>query len=251
LGLLIIGCSAARQVGKSADGQPTFFQAEQTRGAFWRCLSILQAGGITIDKALADRILSGLTVRNNTIKDNSVGDLTLPFKLGELARIDGYIPYLTDAIRSIQKTELTHDLLAVILIEVILCLDSKRHKRVYPKYSHDYNATRGTANSVALNLSLAGMLAEVSLHRLRPDKGIRNVLLDSEHIYHSKYLFSDISFILRRNMKEIGLKRTPSIIRYLDLLSFHFRESSGDLDFEELMLARLADPTQNHMNEDD
>jgi hypothetical protein len=252
LGLLIIGCSAARQVGKSADGQSTFFQAEQTRGAFWRCLSILQAGGITIDKALADRILSGLTVRNNTIKDNIVGDLTLPFKLGELARIDGYIPYLTDAIRSFHMTEDTYHMLALILIEVILRLDSKRHGHVFPmKNLIRYNTAKGEANRVARILSDAGMLADVSFNWFRSYKDIRNTFLVHEHIFHSKYLISNVSHILRLNVKELGLKRVPLIIRFLDELSFHLRESRGDLDFEVLMPARLVEPTQNHMNEDD
>jgi hypothetical protein len=242
LGLLIIGCSAARQVGKSADGQSTFFQAEQTRGAFWRCLSILQAGGITIDKALADRILSGLTVRNNTIKDNSVGDLTLPFKLGELARIDGYIPYLTDAIRSIHMTEDTYHMLALIVIEVILRLSKPRPVRLYWDYSVFFGKEeQGTVNRVAQILSGAGMLSDISFTQFFRDRkdDIRRKI---RHISPDKNLFRDIYSILQPNLKDIGIEGLSSIEKYLAFLSYVIGEYS-----EYLELVRLSE--QDHLSQ--
>ena len=254
LGLLIIGCSAARQVGKSADGQSTFFQAEQTRGAFWRCLSILQAGGITIDKALADRILSGLTVRNNTIKDNSVGDLTLPFKLGELARIDGYIPYLTDAIRSIHMTEDIYSMLTLILIEVILCLSNQRlDSRLSFGYGFFFNTEKqGTANRVAQILSDAGMLSDVSFtqfirgHKAEIRRKIKHISLD-------KNLFRDIYSILQSKMKDIGIESAPSIVNYFRYICDVLDDSKESyMISEEVAISRLVDIKLNFMmNEDD
>jgi hypothetical protein len=254
LGLLIIGSSAARQVGKSADGQSTFFQAEQTRGAFWRCLSILQAGGITIDKALADRILSGLTVRNNTIKDNSVGDLTLPFKLGELARIDGYIPYLTDAIRSIHMTEDIYSMLTLILIEVILCLSNQRlDSRLSFGYGFFFNTEKqGTANRVAQILSDAGMLSDVSFtqfirgHKAEIRRKIKHISLD-------KNLFRDIYSILQSKMKDIGIESAPSIVNYFRYICDVLDDSKESyMISEEVAISRLVDIKLNFMmNEDD
>jgi hypothetical protein len=219
LGLLIIGSSAARQVGMSADGQSTFFQAEQTRGAFWRCLSILQAGGITIDKALANRILSGLTVRNNTIKDNSVGDLTLPFKLGELARIDGYTPYLTDAIRSMKMSEFTYESLALILFIVILRSYSIHNVNLLDDYLVlAYAGEKATASQVAQILSDVGMLADTSFkgpsyrnyHQIH--RRASSVSLDKNPLGVIKSIVLDI-------MKDIALESPPPMVSMLRFFS--------------------------------
>lgn len=119
VGLLIIGTAGARQLGKKTNGARILFQAEQSRGAFWRCLSILQAGGMTIDQKLGSRIFGGLTVNNPSIKDNRVGDETLPFKLGDIATADGYAPALSEAFLHLKRREQSLSYMAAIILAVI------------------------------------------------------------------------------------------------------------------------------------
>jgi len=221
LGLLIIGSSAARQVGMSADGQSTFFQAEQTRGEFWRCLSILQAGGITIDKALANRILSGLTVRNNTIKDNSVGDLTLPFKLGELARIDGYIPYLTDSIRSMKMTEFTYEALAIIVFTVVLRAYSIHNANLLDDYFQLFYVDveqKATTSQVAQILSDVGMLADTSFKGLS-DRTYHHIHRRASSVSLDKNPLAVIESIVLDIMKDIALESPLPIVSLLRFFS--------------------------------
>jgi hypothetical protein len=129
VGLLIIGTAAARQLGNGADNKGTLFQAEQSRGAFWRCVSILQAGGIAIDQKLGNRIFLGLTVKNEKFKDDIVGDLTAPFKLGEFALADGYAPGLSHAIHRLRVYEQALGLVVLAVIASLFPRSSHREQR--------------------------------------------------------------------------------------------------------------------------
>ena len=131
MGLLVIGTAAARQLGKDPDGKPRLFQAEQSRGAFWWCLSILQAGGITIDQKLGNRIFLGLTVNNEKIKDNPVGDTTMPFKLGELAAANGYFPGLSEAFGEMLQRERMLSFSAVLVISLVMRLRDQDERLAY------------------------------------------------------------------------------------------------------------------------
>jgi hypothetical protein len=95
------------------------------------------------------------------------------------------------------------------------------------------------------------MLADASFGWLRSYRDIKYISALHEHRALSKYVFSDVYSILRLNMKDTGLEIWPSIIDLVNDLSYQLRESSGDLDFEQPLRARLVDPTQSRTNEDD
>ncbi len=90
-GILMIGTAASRQLrqfdGKSK--QHRFFSGEPFKGAFWRCLCILAAGGISLDDVLADRLLDGMQV-TPTADSPPPNDLESPLRLGFLNRAEGY-----------------------------------------------------------------------------------------------------------------------------------------------------------------
>lgn len=252
LGLIIIGSSAARQVGMSADGQSTFFQAEQTRGAFWRCLSILQAGGITIDKALGDRILPGLTVKNPNLKDNSVGDLTLPFKLGELARIDGYIQYLTDAVRDISKTEDAYYVLTSILIAAISRSKDQRSGIFDKDYMLKLYVPQSTANRAAERLNYAGMLADVSFARFRFDRiASSNFFREQDIVRICLDQYPGVRLaLLQRRFKDFDREVLLHMDRILESCSFKYENEKilNKLD-EEAEVSRFVNYSEGRIDE--
>ncbi|HWB04499.1 MAG TPA: NACHT domain-containing protein [Verrucomicrobiales bacterium] len=90
-GLLIIGTGAARQLGlyRGKGEKSNLFNGEPFRGAFWRGLCILAAGGLPVDDTLSDRVFRGMRVK---AEDESarVSDLNFPIKLGKAARAEGF-----------------------------------------------------------------------------------------------------------------------------------------------------------------
>jgi len=99
-GYLIIGTAAARQLATiqgDGGGDAPHFSAVPYRGAFWQCLCLLHAGGLTIDRKLARRLTDGLSVE---AADGGKGldDTTIPIRPGLLAGVKGYDPILTRAL---------------------------------------------------------------------------------------------------------------------------------------------------------
>lgn len=89
-GVAMIGTTAARQQNSVAtEVRSSYFQGNPFRGAFWRFLWILHAGGVTIDEPTAYRIFSGMTIVNEAA-EKSVGDFSIPLSLSALRHVHGY-----------------------------------------------------------------------------------------------------------------------------------------------------------------
>lgn len=100
-GILIIGTAAARHLRRyKVKGSPLrLFSGEPFRGAFWRCVCILAAGGITLDEALSTRLLDGMQIGTADDDSTHIGDADSPIKLGFLSRAKGYRPQLSELIK--------------------------------------------------------------------------------------------------------------------------------------------------------
>jgi hypothetical protein len=96
-GYLIIGTAAARQLaainGDTGEARVAF-SAVPYEGAFWQCLCLLYAGGLTIDRKLAQRLTAGLTVKDAG-GGKGLDDRSIPIRPALLARIPGYEPVIT------------------------------------------------------------------------------------------------------------------------------------------------------------
>ena len=96
-GYLIIGTAARRQLasihGNSKTTSP-MFSAVPYEGAFWQCLCLLHAGGLTIDRNLAERLTNGLTVQDIG-GGKGLDDRSLPIRPALLAGIHGYEASIT------------------------------------------------------------------------------------------------------------------------------------------------------------
>lgn len=160
LGILSIGSAAARQIEKKSGASSVFFQVERSRGSFWRCMSILQAGGITIDPKFASRIFPGLTVKNQAIKENVVGDQAMPIKLGELTTIDGYSSELS---RSLSEMILSDRLQRRIFLYSISILSRTNDERMRVELSSVFfkllNPDEYSASRAVDRLRTTGLLS--------------------------------------------------------------------------------------------
>jgi hypothetical protein len=89
-GIILVGAAAARQLRQfDGKGKPGYsFSAEPFKGAFWRCLCVLAAGGITLYTTFSTRLLDG--VRARVGDEDKLNDVDSPIKLGLLGHVDGY-----------------------------------------------------------------------------------------------------------------------------------------------------------------
>lgn len=91
-GLLIIGTAAAHQLGsfksKGKKARHTYFNGEPFPGALWRCISLLHAGGLTVDENVAHRLFRQLSVTNEG--KPTLGDADMPWKPAALQHVHGY-----------------------------------------------------------------------------------------------------------------------------------------------------------------
>lgn len=131
-GVMIIGTAASRQL-RQFDGkgkQHRFFSGEVFKGAFWRCLCILAAGGITLDDTLAGRLLEGLQVA--PLGDGSPpNDLESPLRLGLLNRAEGYKANIAEhLLRCLRySSELERTLFVLQLVIQVMARSRRLHDR--------------------------------------------------------------------------------------------------------------------------
>jgi hypothetical protein len=104
-GVVLIGAAAVRQlaVANPRAKDKRLFNCNPVDGAFWKWVSILHSGGLTLDRKLAARLYSGLSVRGK--EGRGVDDRSSPIKPGWLGDIDGY--------RS-STSDLVNDLLSIV-----------------------------------------------------------------------------------------------------------------------------------------
>jgi hypothetical protein len=112
-GIMIVGTAAARRASRSSsDSVPqVYFNGELVAGGFWRCIGLLEAGGLSIDAPLGARLFEKMTLTPRTgdgiamrhgvepVKPSDYFDeSSFPIKLREFRRIHRYIPNTTDSI---------------------------------------------------------------------------------------------------------------------------------------------------------
>jgi hypothetical protein len=107
-GIMIVGTAAARRAtpprATGGSTQPVYFHGETAPGTFWRCIGVLEAGGITISESLGRRLFRQLTLedRSEPGPPRPFDEGSFPIRLGEFRNIHGYQPTITAGIQSIQ-----------------------------------------------------------------------------------------------------------------------------------------------------
>lgn len=100
-GIVLIGTAAARQLSSlKTKPERVTFNASPFEGAFWRWSSILSAGGLQIDRRLAERLYEGLSGGRS---GNVLDDRLSPLKTGWMARIHGYRATLSELVASLES----------------------------------------------------------------------------------------------------------------------------------------------------
>lgn len=153
-GLLIVGTAAAReiQIHQQQDTQILLFNGNKFTGAFWQILCILSAGGININKPLANRLFKGMSVKRKVgDEEEIINDVSLPFKTGLLSIIDGFesllsrsVVYSINEYREIRFRERISMMFLSIfgdkkMVEIIHRVSGGRNHRYY---HHDYKNDR-------------------------------------------------------------------------------------------------------------
>lgn len=107
-GIMIVGSAAARRatLPRTADApsQPVYFHGETAPGTFWRCIGVLEAGGITISESLGRRLFRQMTLEDRSTPGSPrpFDEASFPIRLGEFRYIHGYQPTISAGITSIE-----------------------------------------------------------------------------------------------------------------------------------------------------
>lgn len=139
-GIMIVGTAAARRAsrGSSKSTEQVYFNGEPVPGGFWRCIGLLEAGGLIIDSRLGARLFRQMTlasrrgqaagmteVSESDPQSEFFDESSFPVKLRELGRIHRYNSAATSLI----------DRLVVLTVEhLIAYLISSRIRRVPRPY---------------------------------------------------------------------------------------------------------------------
>jgi hypothetical protein len=128
-GVMIIGAAAARQLRQFNGSQKAhrFFIAEPFKGAFWRSLCILAAGGIIIDESMANRILYGVKL-STEVGSPPVADTDSPIKLGFLGRAEGYDQNIATKLE--QCLRYTSELELLLFVLQLISQTRRKHVRL-------------------------------------------------------------------------------------------------------------------------
>jgi hypothetical protein len=86
LGLLLLGSAAARRV--ELDGGSALFSCDPQPGMFWRFVSIVQLGGISISAPLAERLFIGASVQR--AGQEALRDVDFPVSFVGFEKLAGY-----------------------------------------------------------------------------------------------------------------------------------------------------------------
>ena len=124
--IMIVGSATARRatLASSQPGSEVYFNGEPIAGAFWRCIGILEAGGLAIDGRLGPRLFTQMSLPEQPARSstsirsvrpdapNPFAESSFPVRFRELKRIHGYAPTTTSAI----------DLLLLAVMEQLLLI---------------------------------------------------------------------------------------------------------------------------------
>jgi len=216
VGLVLLGTAAAGQL--TSDKPSTRFNAEPEQGALWRFLALSHAGGITIDQPLAKRIFPRMSVRR---EDETVGDVSLPWKLYLMENIDGFqsdVPPATEMALRASKFAVEMLVLLVLVLRDREGLEEstvRRLRRRSPRRAPvvwremQFEFTRGDATiGLAYALGRAGLvhpdLAEAWLSRGRLSGGEWGDVAD----YLDRFAVGDPEFDARARLVEL-LRQRP------------------------------------------
>lgn len=119
-GIMIVGTAAARRAtpprAAGASATPVYFHGETAPGTFWRCIGVLEAGGITISESLGMRLFQQMTLedRSKPGSPRPFDEASFPIRLGEFRHIHGYQPTIVAGIADNETRALQYVLLAML-----------------------------------------------------------------------------------------------------------------------------------------
>jgi hypothetical protein len=109
-GLMIVGTATARRASNAASSggseDAVYFNGEPSPGTFWRCVGLLEAGGLAIGPSLGSRLFTHMTVMSSTDRgkppaNRELDERSFPVQLAEFQRLHGYWPVTTTNITNV------------------------------------------------------------------------------------------------------------------------------------------------------
>ncbi|MGH9875537.1 MAG: hypothetical protein ACRD9S_24030, partial [Pyrinomonadaceae bacterium] len=206
-GLLIIGSAASRQLRQfnGKRGTHRLFCAEPSKGAFWRCLCILAAGGLVVERSLASRLLDGVGLLT-TDGTSPIADTDSPMKLGLLNLAQGYDPNIPKHLKRclLYAAQLEQLLFVMQLLSEFVGRGSQKldHELFNLRDLRDYTFHRvNPIGELAALLVDTGMVAEEITELTRElDTDYRETI---ERIMYETREGGDVSHLVRRLMERV------------------------------------------------
>jgi hypothetical protein len=172
-GIMIIGTAAARRASKASSelSDQIYFNGEPVAGGFWRCVGLLEAGGLILNNALAARLFEQMSLASTkpstTVantgkaaerKTEDFNELSSPLKLDELRRIHGYDPVTTNAIDRLTMSAIALAASCFLVSDRDLTYDEPRRARraIGGEYEYGRFATEELAEIIRV-LRMSGL----------------------------------------------------------------------------------------------
>jgi hypothetical protein len=192
-GILIVGTAASRQLRRFGD-KPTQrrqFSGEPFRGAFWRCVSVLTAGGVALDDVLAARLFDGMVVAAED-RESQISELDSPLRVGVLSRVDGF--------RSRIATSLSECLQYVTELELaVTLLQAALTPTMHMPYTIDRLGYLGGSPHRESRNPLRKFVAELVTHGMAPDALMSN---EDDTIRYARHLLEEIAVRSRHSKSD-------------------------------------------------
>jgi hypothetical protein len=163
-GLMIVGTATARRASKAASSAESegavYFNGEPSPGTFWRCVGLLEAGGLVIGDPLGQRLFTQMTVMSSADLEKPPASRELnegffPVRLHEFQRLHGYRPVITTNFTRIEISSM-YLALAFILSTGKQVIEKPREPGQEPPFIYPYNAYRTMIRDLIDSLAEVG-----------------------------------------------------------------------------------------------
>jgi hypothetical protein len=237
-GVMIVGTATARRAsrGLPKSAKQVYFNGEPVPGGFWRCIGLLEAGGLVVDERLGVRLFRQMRLAldsddgagapraaTQSARENYFDELSFPLSLREFRRIHGYRPTITSS-----ADALVIDIVESLLILVLLQSTGVRIPAA-ARRDFEYNYLRylqGDLDDILYSLQNAGLTS------LNQD--LRYLLRDLDRVFNFRFhgerdmprLTEDYDHVVGRIISELDSIRVETDRSHL------FSQFLRDLYFE-------------------
>ena len=235
-GIMIVGTATARRASAVPDQkQQVYFNGESAPGAFWRCIGLLEAGGMVIDDSIGPRLFSQMTLASPEAVEEIGGrparplfkESSFPVRLTEFRRIHRYDRSTTSAVEGALNyaTEMAVTLSALQVVQVATASDDDINTDMAVREARiEISRLSEVLREINISLLRGGLIGESSEHHILALREIAEILYRVPRGMDVPRLLGEIEYYIRRSSSRSG-SRWRDIFRAFPYASLSYREA--------------------------